>query len=56
MRFTPLLMQFNQDNPIMLTQEDREGAIYEMDNKAEIEQQREQEAQEQQLTSQKGSC
>ena len=40
---------FNQDNPIMLTQEGREGAIYEMDNKAEIEQQREQEVQEQQV-------
>jgi hypothetical protein len=31
----------------MLTQEGREGAIYEMDNKAEIEQQREEEAKEQ---------
>ena len=41
MRFTPLPMQFNQENPIMLTQEGREGAIYEMDNKAEIEQQQE---------------
>ena len=39
--------QFNQDNPIMLTQEDREGAIYEMDNKAEIEQQQEDQAKEQ---------
>jgi IS1 family transposase len=38
---------FNQDNPIMLTQEGREGAIYAMDNKAEIEQQREEEAKEQ---------
>ena len=44
---------FNQDNPIMLTQEGREGAIYEMDNKAEIEQQREQEAQEQQVIAKK---
>ena len=44
---------FNQDNPIMLTQEGREGAIYEMDNKAEIEQQREQEAQEQQVLAKK---
>ena len=42
-----LANQFNQDNPIMLTQEGREGAIYEMDNKAEIEQQREEEAKEQ---------
>ena len=31
----------------MLTQEGREGAIYEMDNKAEIEHQREEEAKEQ---------
>ena len=38
--------QFNQDNPIMLTQEDREGAIYAMDNKAEIEQQQEDQAKE----------
>ena len=38
---------FNQDNPIMLTQEDREGAIYAMDNKAEIEQQQEDQAKEQ---------
>ena len=44
---------FNQDNPIMLTQEGREGAIYEMDNKAEIEEQREQEAQEQQVIAKK---
>lgn len=44
---------FNQDNPIMLTQEGREGAIYEMDNKAEVEQQREQEAQEQQVIAKK---
>ena len=42
-----LANSFNQENPIMLTQEGREGAIYEIDNKAEIEQQREQEAQEQ---------
>lgn len=42
-----LANQFNQDNPMMLTQEGRESAIYEMDNKAEIEQQREEEAKEQ---------
>ena len=44
---------FNQENPMMLTQEDREGAIYEIENKAEIEQQREQEAQEQQAIAKK---
>ena len=42
-----LANQFDQDNPMMLTQEGREGAIYEIENKAEIEQQREEEAQEQ---------
>jgi cytoskeletal protein CcmA (bactofilin family) len=48
-----LANSFNQENPMMLTQEGREGAIYEMDNKAEIEQQREQEAQEQQAIAKK---
>ena len=39
--------RFNKDNPIMLTQEEREEAIYNIDNKADIEQQQEEQAKEQ---------
>jgi cytoskeletal protein CcmA (bactofilin family) len=38
---------FNKDNPIMLTQEERDEAIYNIDNKADIEQQQEEQAKEQ---------
>ncbi len=38
---------FNKDNPVMLTQEERDDAIYNIDNKADIEQQQEEQAKEQ---------